>query len=139
MNSDQEPNNDIHVEIALLKKSTHDAVEAIHEQASQSNNLLESVNLLTLEIREDRARREAHDENREIQDNYVQEQIKSNTKRLDYFAEHYKQPIEKLITSQNRWDKFINAIFSKAGTTIFIVIIVAILYLLGINPKDIKL
>tara|TARA_R100000951_G_scaffold62227_1_gene52242 strand:- start:20641 stop:21057 length:417 start_codon:yes stop_codon:yes gene_type:complete len=130
---------EIRTDIALLKQSTSDTLKAIHEQSDSGKDLLQSVNELTVEIREDRARREAHDENREIQDNYVQEQIKSNTKRLDYFAEHYKQPVEKLITSQNRWDKFINAIFSKAGTTIFIFVIVAILYLLGVNPKDIKL
>ena len=139
MSSGQETNNDIHVEIALLKQSTHDAVEAIHKQASQSKDLLESVNGLTLEIREDRARREAHDENREIQDKYVQDQITENKKRLDYFTENYKQPIERLKVSQNRWDKFTDAIFSKAGTTLFIIVIVAILYLLGVNPKDIKL
>lgn len=130
---------EIITDIALLKQSTSDTLKAIHEQSDSGSDLLKSVNELTIEIREDRAKREAHEENREVQDKYVQEQINSNTKRLDYFAEHYKQPIEKLITSQNRWDKFINAIFSKAGTTIFIVIIVAILYLLGINPKDIKL
>lgn len=135
----KEEAQEIKTDIALLKQSTSDTLAAIHDQADQSKDLLKSVNELTIEIREDRVRREAHDENREIQDNYVQEQIKSNTKRLDYFAEHYKQPIEKLITSQKRWDKLINAIFSKAGTTIFIFAIVAILYLLGINPKDIKL
>jgi len=129
---------EIRTDIALLKQSTSDTLKAIHDQSDSGNNLLKSVNELTMEIREDRARREAHDENREIQDKYTQDQINTNKKRLDYFTEHYKQPVEKLIISQQRWDRFVNAIFSRAGTTVFILIIVAILYLLGINPKDIK-
>jgi len=128
----------IRIDIALLKLSVSDTLTAVHDQASSSKDLLQSVNELTIEIREDRARREAHDENRETKDKYIQDQISSNTKRLDYFTENYKQPIEKLIVSQVRWEKFISAIFSKAGTTVFIITIVVILYLLGINPKDIK-
>lgn len=135
----KEEAQEIKTDIALLKQSTADTLTAIHEQADQSKDLLKSVNELTVEIREDRARREAHDENREVQDKYVQNQIDENKKRLDYFTEHYKQPVEKLIVSQNRWKKFIDAIFSRAGTTVFIVIVIAILYLLGVNPKDLKL
>lgn len=135
----EEESQEIKIDIALLKQSISDTLTAIHGQANSQKELLQSVNELTIEIREDRARRESHDESRDIQDSYIQEQIKSNTKRLDYFAEHYKQPIEKLIISQNRWNKFTDAIFSKAGTTVFIIIIVAILYLLGVNPKDFKL
>jgi len=139
MTISKEEAQEIKTDIALLKKSTADTLSAIHEQSSSGRELLKSVNELTIEIREDRARREAHDENRETQDKYIQDQINSNTKRLDYFTEHYKQPVEKLIVSQGRWDKFINAIFSRAGTALFIIVIVAVLYLLGINPKDIKL
>lgn len=135
----QEEAQEIKTNIALLNKSTTDALNAIHEQSEAQKDLLTSVNELTIEIREDRAKREAHEESREIHDKYIQEQISSNTKRLDYFTEHYKQPIEQLIVSQNRWEKFVNAIFSKAGTTVFIIIIIAILYMLGVNPKDIKL
>lgn len=129
---------EIITDIALLKQSTSDTLKAIHEQSASGKELLKSVNGLTIEIREDRARREAHDEGRDIHDKYVQDQISENTKRLDYIAENYKQPIERLKLSQGRFDKFTDAIFSKAGTTLFIVIIVAVLYLLGINPKDIK-
>lgn len=138
MSANTGSSDDIHVEIELLKQSTQGAIEAIHEQANQSKDLLSSVNDLTLEIREDRARREAHDENREVQDKYVQDQISENKKRLDYFTDNYKQPIERLKLSQNRWDKFADAIFSKAGTTLFIIIVVAILYFLGVNPKELK-
>lgn len=135
----KEEAQEIKTDIALLKQSTSDTLSAIHEQADSQKELLQSVNGLTIEIREDRARREAHEENREIQDKYVQDQISDNKKRLDYFAEHYKQPLEKLIVSQQRWNKLIDAIFSRAGTTVFILIIVAVLYLLGVNPKDLKL
>lgn len=128
----------IKTEIALLKQSTSDTLRAIHEQSDSGKELLQSVNELTIEIREDRARREAHDENREIQDKYIQDQISENKNRLNYMTENYKQPLERLKVSQGRWDKFTDAIFSKAGTTIFILVIVAILYLLGVNPKDIK-
>ena len=129
---------EIKTDIALLKQSTSDTLSAIHEQADSQKELLQGMTELTIEIREDRAKREAHEENREIQDKYVQDQINENKKRLDYFTENYKQPIEKLIVSQNRWKTFIDAIFSKAGTTVFIIIIVAILYLLGVSPKDLK-
>ena len=130
---------EIKTDIALLKQSTSDTLKAIHEQSDSGKELLKSVNDLTVEIREDRARREAHDENREVHDKYVQDQISENKKRLDYITDNYKQPIERLKISQSRWDKFTDAIFSKAGTTLFIIVIVAILYLLGVNPKDIKL
>lgn len=125
-------------DIALLKQSTADTLKAIHEQSDSGKDLLKSVNELTIEIREDRAKREAHEENREIQDKYIQEQISLNRKRLDYFTENYKQPIERLKISQSRWDKFINAIFSKAGTTFFIIIVVATFYFLGFDPKNFK-
>lgn len=135
----EEEANIIKIEIALLKQSTVDTLKAIHSQAASQEKLLTGVNELTSEIRVDRIKREAHDEKREIQDEYVQKQITSNTNRLDYFTKNYKQPIEKLMISQGRWDKFINAIFSKAGTAFLIFIIVAILYFLGFNPKDFKL
>lgn len=129
----------IKIEIALLKKSTVDTLTAIQGQADSQKDLLSGINELTLEIREDRIKREAHDEKREIQDEYIQKQITSNTNRLDYFTKNYKQPIEKLKISQGRWDKLIDAIFSKAGTAFFILITVALLYFLGFNPKDFKL
>lgn len=129
---------EIKTDIALLKQSTSDTLSAIHEQADSQKELLQGMTELTIEIREDRAKREAHEESREVQDKYVQDQINENKKRLDYFTENYKQPIEKLIISQNRWKTFVDAIFSKAGTTVFIIVIVAILYLLGVNPKDLK-
>ena len=130
---------EIKIDIALLKKSTVDTLEAIHSQADSQKELLTRINELTLEIREDRIKREAHDEQREIQDEYVQKQITSNTDRLDYFTQNYKQPIERLIRSQGRWDKLVDAIFSKAGTTFFIIVVIAVLYFLGFNPKDFKI
>ena len=135
----KEEAQEIKIDIALLKKSTVDTLKAIQSQSDSQKDLLAGINELTLEIREDRIRREAHDEQREIQDEYVQKQITSNTDRLDYFTQNYKQPIERLIISQRRWDKLIDAIFSKAGTTFFIIIVVAVLYFLGFNPKDFKI
>lgn len=129
----------IKTDIALLKQSTSDTLKAIHEQSDSGKELLTSVNGLTIEIREDRARREAHEESREIKDSYIQEQIQSNTKRLDYFTENYKQPLEQLKVSQGRWDKFINSIFSRSGATVLTIALIIILYLLGISPKDFKL
>ena len=129
---------EIKTDIALLKKSTGDTLDAVHAQADSQKDLLQSVNELTIEIRLDRVKWEAHEENREIKDKYIQEQITKNTKRYDYFVEHYKQPMDRLIISQNRRDKFINGIFSKAGGTIFIIIVIAVSYFLGITPKDFK-
>lgn len=134
----KEEAQEIKTDIALLKQSTADTLNAIHGQSKSQRELLQSVNELTIEIREDRARREAHDENRETQDKHIQDQINSNTKRLDYFTEHYKQPVEKLMVSQIRWEKFIGAMFSRSGAAVVVVVTVIVLYLLGFNPNDIK-
>lgn len=126
---------EIKTDIALLKKSTKDTLEAIHEQSTSGANLLKSINELTYEIREDRIRRESHDEKQELQNEYTKKQIDSNSDMLNL----YKPVIERLIISQGRWDRFINAIFSRAGTITLIIIVVAILYLLGVDPKSVKL
>ena len=130
---------EIRTDIALLKQSTSDTLKAIHDQSDSGNDLLKSVNELTLEIRVDRTKREAHEENRDIQDKYVQEQILENKKRLDFIAENYKQPLERLKISQGRWDKFINSIFSRGGATVLTITFIVVLYLLGVSPKDFKL
>lgn len=126
---------EIKTDIALLKKSTADTLEAIHEQSTSGANLLNSINELTSEIREDRIRRESHDEKQELQNEYTKIQIDTNSEMLNL----YKPVIERLIISQGRWDRFINAIFSRAGTVTLIIIVVAILYLLGFDPKSVKL
>lgn len=126
-------------DIALLKQTSENTLKAIHHQAKAQTDLISELSGLTSAINEDRIRREEHDEKRELQDKYIQEQISSNTKRHDYFVEHYKQPIERLIVSQGRWKKFIDAIFSRAGTIVLVAVIVALLYMFGFDPKAMKL
>lgn len=126
-------------DIALLKQTSENTLKAIYQQAEAQTELITELSGLTSAINEDRIRREEHDEKRALQDKYIQEQISSNTKRHDYFVEHYKQPIEKLIVSQGRWQKFIDAIFSKAGTIVLVTVIIALLYMFGFDPKTIKL
>tara|TARA_R110002051_G_scaffold324424_2_gene421602 strand:+ start:8774 stop:9184 length:411 start_codon:yes stop_codon:yes gene_type:complete len=121
---------EIKVDIALLKRSTSDTLSAIRSQSESQKELVQSVNLLTVEIREDRVKREAHEIKVEDRDTYIHEKITSNTKRLDYFTENYKQPIEKLIVTQNRKDKFVNAMFSKTGGSVFLVVGALFVYFL---------
>ena len=71
----------------------------------------------------------------EDRDKYIHEKINSNTKRLDYFTENYKQPIEKLMITQKRNEKFTSAIFSKTGSSIILIISALFVYFLDAVKK----
>ena len=130
--------NDMRTDIALLKQSTSDTLEAIHQQADSQVELMGAMHGLTSEIREDRIRRELHDELQATQDEFLKTQVTSNSNRLDHFRDRYKPAIDRLIVSHNRYDTMIKSIFSGTGGIILVLVCTAVLYFLGINPKDFK-
>jgi len=126
-------------DVELLKSSMERFINAVTETSKLQEALTKSLHELTVEIREDRARREARDEARTVQDAYVQSQITQVKENTEHFNKKYQKPLERLIVNQSRWDTFISGITSKLGQIILVVIIVALLLALGVDPNTFKI
>ena len=131
--------NVIRTKLALLEQSTSDTLKAIREQSDSGKELLKSVHGLTLEIREERIERKASEEVNDIKDKYIQEQIADNKERISFIHTTYIESLNRLKVMQGRRDKFIDSVFSKGGAMVLTIICIAVLYVMGVNPKDFKL
>ena len=135
-----EDHSEIKKDVALLKQASENTLKAVESLAVSQSDLNGGLAELVSAMNEGRIRGEERDKHKDLQYELLQTQLHQNAidfnEARDKFRSEYEKPIERLKVSQGRWDKVINSMFGSTGKSVWLLIVLAAMYFLGITPSD---